>query len=128
MTNLLDTDLYDRLGDDGFDRLTTAFYTRVADDELLSPMYPPHDMEGARQRLRDFLIQRFGGPDTYSQQRGHPRLRARHMPYAIDQAARDRWVAHMEAAMAEAELPDDAVPILRQFFEQAATFMINRPG
>ena len=88
-------------------------------------MYPKHDMAGAEQRLRGFLIQRFGGPDTYSQQRGHPRLRMRHGPFKINRAGRDRWVELMEAALVEAALPPEALPPLRKFFHDSATFMIN---
>lgn len=124
--DLLDTQLYGLIGDDGFARLVAAFYRRVATDDVIGPMYPEHDLPGAERRLRGFLIQRFGGPDHYSQQRGHPRLRMRHAPFAIDQAGRDRWVMLMEQAMDEAALPAAAVPLLRQFFHDAATFMINR--
>jgi len=123
--DLLDTHVYGLIGENGFRRLTAAFYRRVQGDDILSPMYPRHDLAGAEERLRGFLIQRFGGPDAYSQQRGHPRLRMRHAPFKIDQKGRDRWVALMEEALAEAALPADAVPPLRKFFHEAATFMIN---
>jgi hemoglobin len=123
--DLFDTHVYDLIGEAGFRRLVAAFYRRVAADDILSPMYPKHDLAGAEQRLRGFLIQRFGGPDIYSQQRGHPRLRMRHGPFKIDRAGRDRWVELMEAALAEAELPAEAIPPLRKFFHEAATFMIN---
>ena len=109
-----------------FRRLVAAFYRRVATADILAPMYPRHDMAGAEERLRGFLIQRFGGPDIYSQQRGHPRLRMRHGPFRIDQKGRDRWVELMEAALAEVNLPAEAVPPLQKFFHDAATFMINR--
>ena len=123
--DLLDTQVYGLIGDEGFARLVAGFYRRVAMDEILSPMYPEHDMAGAEQRLRGFLIQRFGGPDTYSQQRGHPRLRMRHGPFKINRAGRDRWVELMEAALVEASLPPEAIPPLRKFFHDSATFMIN---
>jgi len=123
--DLLDTHVYGLIGENGFRRLTAAFYRRVQGDDILSPMYPRHDLAGAEERLRGFLIQRFGGPNAYSQQRGHPRLRMRHAPFKIDQKGRDRWVALMEEALAEAALPADAVPPLRKFFHEAATFMIN---
>jgi hemoglobin len=123
--DLLDTQVYGLIGEEGFARLVAAFYRRVASDEILSPMYPKHDMAGAEQRLRGFLIQRFGGPDTYSQQRGHPRLRMRHGPFKINRAGRDRWVELMEAALVEAALPPEALPPLRKFFHDSATFMIN---
>ena len=126
MTDLLDTHVYALIGDDGFRRLVAAFYRRVPADDILGPLYPQHDMAGAEQRLRGFLVQRFGGPDLYSQERGHPRLRMRHAGFKVDRAARDRWVELMEQALAEAQLPPEAQRPLRQFFHDAATFMINR--
>ncbi|PJF41804.1 MAG: hypothetical protein CUN55_11390 [Phototrophicales bacterium] len=120
------TDVFERIGHEGFERLVHAFYQRVATDDILRPMYPSGDLAPAERRLRLFLEQYFGGPTTYSQQRGHPRLRARHLRFPIDQAARDRWVSLMLAALEEAELPDDVAAIMRQYFEQAATFLINR--
>ena len=128
MTNLLDTNVYSIIGEDGFTRLVAAFYRRVATDDILRPMYPGDDLAGAERRLRDFLIQRFGGPFVYSDRRGHPRLRMRHAPFAIDQRGRDRWVELMEAAMTEAEMPEQVIPPLRKFFHEAATFMINHAG
>jgi hemoglobin len=124
--DLLDTHVYSLIGEAGFTRLVAAFYRRVATDDILRPMYPETDLAGAERRLRDFLIQRFGGPMTYSEQRGHPRLRMRHAPFTIDQRGRDRWVDLMEAAMAEAELPAQVLAPLRNFFHASATFMINR--
>jgi hemoglobin len=123
---LLDTQVYSVIGPDGFGRLVAAFYRRVPNDDILSPMYPQRDLVGAESRLRDVLIQRFGGPDHYSQHRGHPRLRMRHAPFAITQAARDRWIELMEAALAETQFPPEVQPALRRFFHDAATFMINR--
>jgi hemoglobin len=125
--DLLDSHVYGLIGEEGFRRLVAGFYRRVATDDILSPMYPKHDLVGAEERLRGFLIQRFGGPETYSQQRGHPRLRMRHAPFKIDQRGRDRWIELMEAALPEANLPADAIPPLRTFFHDAATFMINHP-
>ncbi len=119
--------VYDLIGESGFARLTAAFYRRVRADDLLGPMYPQHDWDGAEQRLRDFLVGRFGGPPRYIEARGHPRLRMRHMPFEIDQAARDRWVQHMAAAMKETDLPAAAAEALGFFFEHTATFMMNRP-
>jgi hemoglobin len=126
MADLLDTQVYSLIGEDGFQRLVAAFYRRVRGDDILGPLYPKHDLAGAEMRLREFLIQRFGGPDRYSQRRGHPRLRMRHAPFKIDQGGRNRWVELMEAAIIEADLPAEAVPSLRQFFHDAATFMINQ--
>jgi hemoglobin len=124
--DLLDTKVHKLIGDEGFDRLVAAFYKRVATDDILRPMYPEEDLVAAQHRLRDFLIQRFGGPFTYSEKRGHPRLRMRHAPFDITQKARDRWIELMEAALAETNLPEEAVPPLRKFFHESATFMINR--
>ena len=120
--------LYEILGEDGFDRLTRAFYAQVPADDVLGPMYPPGQTEAARVRLRDFLVGRFGGPQRYIERRGHPRLRMRHMPFAIDIRARDRWMALMANAAAEARLPEEAARALLAFFDQTATFMINRPS
>jgi hemoglobin len=125
--DLLDTAIYSLIGDEGFTRLVAAFYRRVATDDILRPMYPAKELAGAEQRLRDFLIMRFGGPQRYLERRGHPRLRMRHHPFKIDQKGRDRWVELMEASLIEAQLPDDVVPVLRKFFHEAATFMINHP-
>jgi hemoglobin len=118
--------VYELIGEEGFARLVGAFYRQVPDDDILGKMYPPDDLHGAEERLRDFLIGRFGGPQRYVERRGHPRLRARHMPFPIDQAARDRWVALMDKAFAEAALPAEAGRFLREFLSQMATFMINQ--
>ena len=123
--DLLDTQVYGLIGEEGFNRLVAAFYRRVTTDDILRPMYPPDDLAGAEERLRDFLVGRFGGPMRYVERRGHPRLRMRHHPFKIDQAARDRWVSLMEAALAEVALPAEATRMLREFFEASATFMIN---
>jgi hemoglobin len=119
-------DVYSAIGDDGFARLVRAFYAQVPGDEVLGPMYPAGDLAGAEERLRDFLIGRFGGPPRYSERRGHPRLRMRHAPFAIDAAARNRWVTLMDRALDEARLPEGAASVLRGFFHATATFMINR--
>ena len=118
--------VYARIGEKGFERLIRAFYAQVPTDDVLGPMYPADDLAGAEQRLRDFVIGRFGGPQRYIEQRGHPRLRMRHMPFAIDRGARDRWVALMDRALDQAGLPADASEVLRAFFHDTATFMMNR--
>jgi len=118
-------DLYAVIGEDGFERLSLAFYRQVPTDDLLGPMYPADDLEAARRRLRDFLIFRFGGPQRYLEQRGHPRLRMRHAPFAIGQAARDRWLQLMTRALEEADLPDQVTCVLKAFFESTSTFLIN---
>ena len=106
-------EVYSTIGTEGFTRLVAAFYRQVPQDDLLGPMYPATDLPGAEQRLRDFLIGRFGGPQTYIAQRGHPRLRARHSPFHINQTARDRWMRLMNSAFAEAALPAEAEQVLR---------------
>jgi len=126
--DLLDTQVYALIGDEGFDRLVSAFYARVPADNILGPMYNSRDIAAAQWRLREFLVGRFGGPDRYIQNRGHPRLRMRHHPFAINQAARDRWISLMTAALAQANLHPDATEILRKFFEDSATFLINSAG
>lgn len=118
--------IYDRIGEEGFERFVRAFYRRIPADDILGPMYPANDLDGAEDRLRDFLVFRFGGPGRYLERRGHPRLRMRHMRFPIDQAARDRWMELMTAAMAEAELPEDVSKELLEFFGGVATFLINR--
>lgn len=115
------------IGEEGFARVVAAFYRRIPGDPLLGPMYPPHDLAGAERRLRDFLVGRLGGPPRYVEERGHPRLRMRHAPFAIDAAARDRWLALMGEALDEARLPAEAHAALRPFLAQVATFLINRP-
>ncbi len=114
------------LGDDGFAKLTTAFYLRVREDDLIGPMYPGGDWEGSEKRLRDFLIFRFGGSNRYLLERGHPRLRMRHAPFAIGEAERDRWLELMDAAMDEIELIGEARRHLAAFFAQVADFMRNK--
>jgi hemoglobin len=120
-------EVYSMIGTEGFTRLVAAFYRQVPHDDLLGPMYPAKDLPGAEQRLRDFLIGRFGGPQTYIEQRGHPRLRARHSPFHINQAARDRWMRLMNNAFAEAVLPEKTEQVLRKFLDEMSTFMINQP-
>ena len=107
-------------------RLVRAFYAQVPGDDVLGPMYPADDLVGAEERLRDFLIGRFGGPARYVEQRGHPRLRMRHMPFAIDEPARNRWVANMDRALDAAQLPPPVTALLREFFHSTATFLRNR--
>jgi hemoglobin len=119
--------VYELIGEEGFVRLIRAFYAQVPNDPILGPMYPKEDLAGAEQRLRDFLIGRFGGPPRYIEQRGHPRLRMRHMPFAIDGAARNQWVMLMDRALDESSFPPDVKALLREFFHGVATFMINRP-
>jgi hemoglobin len=121
-----EADVYALIGEQGFTDLVRAFYAQVPSDDILGPMYPAGDLEGAEQRLRDFLVGRFGGPQRYVEQRGHPRLRQRHAPFHVDQRARDRWMLLMTRALDQSGLPDDAAAVLRAFFDATATFMINR--
>src|SRR3954469_3349086 len=113
------------IGAEGFTRLVAAFYRQVPQDDLLGPIYPASDLPGAEHRLRDFLIGRFGGPQTYIEQRGHPRLRARHSPFPINQTVRDRWMSLMNRAFEEAALPGEAEQVLRKFLDGMSSFMIN---
>lgn len=122
----MEHELYARIGEAGFERLVAGFYSRVRTDDLLAPLYPKDDWEGAEQRLCDFLVGRFGGPPRYIETRGHPRLRMRHAGFPVDRAARDRWLVLMEKSLAEADLPPQETEFLRAFFAQVATFLINR--
>ncbi len=121
-----ESEIYPMIGEEGFARLVGAFYRQVPHDEILGAMYPRDELAAAESRLRDFLIYRFGGPQRYIEERGHPRLRARHIPFRIDQAARDRWMQLMANAFAEAALPPEVESHLRAFFDQMSTFMINQ--
>ncbi len=119
-------EIYALIGEDGFARLVAAFYRQVPHDDILGPMYPPQDLAGAQQRLCDFLVGRFGGPSRYIEARGHPRLRMRHLPFAITAAARQRWLQLMTRALDETELPSPADALLREFFSSVATMLTNR--
>jgi len=121
-----DQEIYAQIGEEGFERLVAAFYRQIPHDDLLGPMYPKDDLKAAEERLRDFLVVRFGGPQRYYEQRGHPRLRMRHAPFAIGQEARDRWLQLMERALNEASLPAESDAMLREFFASTATFLMNR--
>tara|TARA_R110002072_G_scaffold22335_4_gene77963 strand:- start:529 stop:912 length:384 start_codon:yes stop_codon:yes gene_type:complete len=120
-------DVYPAIGSEGFEALIRNFYAQIPEDPILGPMYPDQDWEGAEKRLRDFLVYRFGGPPTYIEERGHPRLRMRHMPFVIDQAARDRWVQLMTTALEQTDsLPEEVRRRLGEFLAEVATFLINR--
>lgn len=124
-TKLAEEDIYQRIGEEGFARMVSAFYRQVSGDDILGPMYPKHDLTGAEERLRDFLRFRFGGPMDYLEKRGHPRLRMRHVPFHVDEQARDRWVQFMDRAIEEAEIPENVATTLRNFFHSTATFLRN---
>lgn len=113
-------------GDAGFTLLIAAFYRQIPDDPILGPMYQGRDMAAAEKRLRDFLIYRFGGPQHYIEERGHPRLRMRHVPFVIDQAARDRWMTLMKKALDETKLPAAPAHVLEMFLDATATAMMNK--
>jgi hemoglobin len=115
-------------GEEIFNRLVHRFYQGVADDPLLRPLYPEEDLGPAEERLRLFLIQYWGGPNTYSSQRGHPRLRMRHAPFVIGEAERDAWLRHMREAVDELELPEQLETMLWNYFTMAAQSMVNAPS
>lgn len=119
-------EIYGAIGEEGFEKLIRAFYSRVPSDPVLGPMYPPGDMHGAEQRLRDFLIYRFGGPQRYIDQRGHPRLRMRHAPFAVDLQAREHWLQSMRESLDEVQFAPEVRETLWTFFENTATAMLNR--
>jgi len=117
--------IYETLGETNIKKIVTLFYKSIADDELIRPMYP-NELAPAEERLFLFLVQVFGGPTTYSDKRGHPRLRKRHFPYAIDMEARNRWILHMKNAMSEIEMSSELETQVLEYFERAATHMMNR--
>ena len=117
--------VYSVIGDEGFHRLVASFYRQVPSDPVLGPMYPAQDLAGAEERLRNFLIFRFGGPVTYLDTRGHPRLRMRHAPFVVNEQARQHWMLLMDRALEETQLPSEARSILREFFASTAEFLKN---
>ncbi|GDX93471.1 hemin receptor [Planctomycetia bacterium] len=123
---LSENNLVTVLGVGGMERLVAAFYRQIPGDDLLGPMYPAEDLAGAEERLRLFLVFRFGGPQDYLQRRGHPALRMRHAPFAVTQAARDRWMQLMENAIEECGFSEEVQGVLRGFLGNVATFLINR--
>jgi hemoglobin len=115
-------------GEETFHRLVHRFYEGVADDPELRAMYPEEDLGPAEERLRLFLIQYWGGPTTYSQRRGHPRLRMRHVPFTVDRAAHDAWLRHMRDAVDELGLSEEHERTLWTYLTYAAASMVNTPG
>ena len=113
------------MGEEGFRRLVDHFYAGVAADPVLRPLYP-QDLEPSKDHLRLFLIQYWGGPGTYSEQRGHPRLRMRHLPFAIGRRERDAWFQHMSSAVRSLELRPEVAGALLEYFEEASLGLINR--
>jgi hemoglobin len=113
-------------GHETFRRLVAEFYRGVADDPVLRPLYPEEDLSGAEQRLTMFLEQYWGGPRTYSEERGHPRLRMRHVPFAIGERERQAWLDHMRHAVTALDLPAEQHSLLWQYLESAAFSLQNR--
>lgn len=119
--------IYDDIGsEEPFFRLVEKFYEGVEKDNLLRPMYP-EDLKGPKERLALFLIQRMGGATTYSDERGHPRMRARHIRFEIGMKERDAWLTHMGSALEQVPEFEKHKKVLTEFFENFATFMINKP-
>ena len=126
MTDPSPVTFYDEVGGhDTFVRLVNAFYRGVATDPVLKPMYPEEDLAPAAERLTLFLEQYWGGPTTYSEQRGHPRLRMRHLPFHVNPDARDRWLQHMRAAVDELGLSPLHEATLWDYLQRAAHAMVN---
>ena len=117
---------YDAVGgEETFRRLVHRFYAGVATDPVLRPLYPEPDLSGAEERLRMFLVQYWGGPRTYSERRGHPRLRMRHVPFRVGRAERDAWLGHMRDAVDDLGLPPDADTLLWDYLVMAANSLVN---
>lgn len=123
---MTEASFYERVGGaDFFTALVDDFYAGVATDDILRPMYPDAELSAANERLRLFLIQYWGGPSTYSELRGHPRLRMRHAEFKIDAEARDRWLKHMMAAVQNRRLPEPLNEELTNYLVQVAHFLLN---
>ena len=115
-------------GEEPFRRIVARFFALVPQDEVLAGIYPLDDLDGAEERLRLFLVQYWGGPTTYSDARGHPRLRMRHAPFRIGPRERDAWLAAMRVAVDEAALEPRCRDVLWEYLEATAAHMINSPG
>jgi len=122
-----EAEVYSQVGEEGITAMVKGFYKRVPDDDILGPMYPLDDLEGAEERLRDFLLFRIGGKTDYIEKRGHPKLRMRHAPFTINFRARDRWVKIMDEAMDEAGIAEPAKQQMHKFFFEVADFLRNVP-
>jgi hemoglobin len=120
-----ETAVWQELGEEGFGRVVAAFYRRIPTDDLLGPMYPVADLRAAESRLHGFLCFRFGGLPRYVEERGHPRLRMRHLPFTIGEPERDRWLSLMSAALEEGAVSEETSAVLMAFFAQVADFMRN---
>lgn len=125
MTNNIQS-VYEMIGsEEPIRRLVNAFYAKVEQDPVLRPMFPD-DLEEGKHWQFLFLLQFFGGPTRYMQERGHPRLRMRHFPFPINQEARDHWLDHMLTSIDEVEIEEPARSIMRDYFIKASTFLINQ--
>lgn len=123
---MAETTIYDFVGgEDFFRKFTARFYDRVKFDNELKSLYPEEDLKPAEDRLCLFLMQYWGGPDTYSQERGHPRLRMRHNPYPINHNMREKWLACALPALEELAPAEPAYTMMKEYFEQAALGMVN---
>ncbi len=118
--------IYTILGEEGFTKIVSAFYAKIKKDDLIKPMYPEDDMDGSEERLRDFLLFRFGNDPRYQAKRGHPRLRARHAPFAIGEPEVERWLKLMNEAMEETNVPNAIKMELNAFFDTVAHNMKNQ--
>lgn len=123
---LTENEIFSVIGESGIRRMVAGFYRQIPLDDVLGPMYPPHDLSGAEERLALFLLFRFGGPQDYLQRRGHPMLRMRHAPFAINQLARDRWMQLMGRSIDECQFPENVSSVLKSFLGNVATFLMNR--
>ncbi|GEP40968.1 globin [Brevifollis gellanilyticus] len=119
--------LNQHVGEEKLRATVAAFYRRVREDALIGRMYPQDDWAGAEKRLADFIVYRFGGPQTYIEERGHPRLRMRHIPFSIGMAERDQWLKLMGESMRETGISEEAAEVMIPFFTQVADMMRNRP-
>lgn len=120
------TTMYDEVGDALFADLVSQFYARVSQNPILAPMYPEEDMKGAAERLKMFLVQYWGGPTTYTEVRGHPRLRMRHAGFHIDEAARDEWLSCMKEAVEGVDMDDELREQLWDYLQMAAHALVNQ--
>jgi hemoglobin len=120
------TTFYDEIGgEETITAIVAAFYRGVATDEVLRPLYPEEDLGPAEERFRTFLMQYWGGPTTYSDRRGHPRLRMRHAPFAVTPVAKEHWLRHFRAALDEVSLPAEQDAQFWDYVTHAAQFMVN---
>jgi len=126
---MTETSFYETVGgEETFRRLVARFYQLVADDPVLRPVYPSRNLGAAEEHLRLFLIQYWGGPGTYSEQRGHPRLRMRHVHFAIGEAERDAWLGNMRTALDELDLDEAHDAQLWDYLVMAAHSLVNQPS